>query len=243
MINNEIIIENLGNNIKIFTSKKFKFTMDTILLAHFSYPKNKENILEFCSGCGTIPLIWYRDGFKHHTTCIEIQSEACELFHNSIKINNLESNIEIINDNINHIIDYMPLEKFNQVTFNPPYFSATNSINSTIEYRNIARSDIVFNIDETIKICSKLLKNKGDMFLCYRPDRFCEVVNIMKKYSIEPKIVQIVQHNIYKRPKLILIKGTKNSNIGIQFLPTLTIYDENNKFTPTASNIYKYFAK
>ena len=78
---------------------KFKFSLDSILLAEFVELKaNTRSIVDFCTGNAPVPLI-LSTKTKADIIGVEIQSEIYELAQKSVKINDLEEEISKLSDN------------------------------------------------------------------------------------------------------------------------------------------------
>src|SRR5574344_209239 len=129
----------------------FKFSLDSILLAEFVERKNNvKKIVDFCTGNGAIPLI-LSTRMTSKIVGFEIQKKPSELAYNSVKTNNLEKQIKIVNANLNEVLEYILPETIDVVTCNPPYFkyNQTSLVNSKDE-KAIARHEIETNLDEII---------------------------------------------------------------------------------------------
>ena len=76
----------------------FNFSLDSVLLPNFiTINKNVQNILDIGCGNAPIPLI-LSTKTKAHITGVEIQKEVYNLAVESVKINNLEEQINIVNN-------------------------------------------------------------------------------------------------------------------------------------------------
>ena len=160
----------------------FKFSLDSILLADFvniNYTDKK--LLDLCTGNAPLPIILSKK--ISSISCVAIQNEVYNLAKESININNI-TNISLINDDIKNWQNYFSPSTFDIITCNPPYFkyNETSNINDNI-IKSIARHEIKITLEEIIEISSKLLKPKGKLNIVYRPDRFIELVNYLKKYN------------------------------------------------------------
>ena len=49
------------------------------------------------------------------------------------------------------------------------------------------------------------------MSIVHRPDRLVDIIELMRKYKIEPKKMRLVYSTIESEPTLVLIKGIKNA--------------------------------
>ena len=84
-------------------------------------------------------------------------------------------------------------ESFDLILSNPPYFKKidTSILNDNVVKSN-ARHEILINLEELIMISSKLLKNKGLFALVHRTERLPEIIELLKKYKLEPKIIRFI---------------------------------------------------
>ena len=88
-------------NLKIIQDNEmFNFSLDSVLLPNFiTINESTKNILDIGTGNAPIPLILSQKT-KAHITAIEIQKEVSDMAKETIKLNNLEKKITIINQDI-----------------------------------------------------------------------------------------------------------------------------------------------
>ena len=227
-------------NLKIVQDNEmFNFSLDSVLLPNFvTINKKITKILDIGCGNAPIPLI-LSTKTNAHITGVEIQKEVYDLALESIKINNKEDQISIINKDINDYYKEIETDSFDVITCNPPFFKyiETSNINKN-DYKTIARHEVKLNLRELFTIAKKLLKNNGVIAIVNRPERFVEVVEEMKKNNIEPKRVQFVYPKENKEANIMLIEGSKNGNPGLKILPPIYSHLDNGDYTDT---IKKYF--
>lgn len=230
------------DNLKIYQDdEKFKFSLDSVLLANFvSITKKTKRILDI--GCGNAPIsLILTTRTKALIDGVEIQNEISEMAIDSIKYNQLEGQIKIYNDDINNYYKNVESDFYDTIVCNPPYFKVShNSFYNKNECKTIARHEIYLTLENIFLIAKKILKNNGVISIVHRPERLCEILVMMKKYNIEPKKIQFVYPKINKEANIVLIEGVKNGSCGIKFLPPLFIYDENNKYT---KEVLQYFER
>lgn len=218
----------------------FCFSLDSVLLPNFvTINKSCSNILDIGCGNAPIPLILTKRT-SAKITGVEIQKNIFELAKESVKINKLENQINIINDDINNFYLNQETDIFDVITCNPPYFKLTDDSNlNDSNFKTIARHEKTLTLDQIFKIAKKLLKNNGNIAIVNRPERLVEIIEIMKQNNIEPKKVQFVYPKKNKNSNILLIEGTKNGKPGIKILPPLYAHDENGNYT---NEITKYFS-
>lgn len=220
-------------DIKIVQNKDyFNFSLDSVLLPNFvEITKKTSKILDMCTGNAPIPLI-----LSTKTTAkiyaIELQKEVYSLAEETIKINKLENQIKLINDNIKNLKKFFNTETFDIITCNPPYFKKKDgSIINENKVKSIARHEIEMELEDVMIISKALLKNEGTLVLVHRTERLIEIIELMKKHNIEPKRMRLIYPKVNTESNLVLIDGRKNGKDGLKILPPLYIHNEDNSYT------------
>ena len=215
----------------------FSFSIDSMILGYFATINKKvNNIVDFCTGNAPIPL-YLTLRTKAHITGIEIQKKVYELAVKSVKMNNKDNQISLLNEDLKGISSRIK-EKVDLVTCNPPFFklNETSNINKS-EYKTIARHEVKITLEECVQEASKLLSTGGYFSMVHRPDRLVEILEVMKKYKLEPKRLQFIYPKIDSEPNHILIEGIKDGNPGLKVLKPLIVY-ENGKWSKEILEIY-----
>lgn len=220
-------------DIKIVQNKDyFNFSLDSILLPNFvEITRKTKKILDMCTGNAPIPLILStKTDAKIYG--VELQKEVYDLAKETIKINNLDNQIELINDNIKNLKKIFNTETFDIITCNPPYFKKKDdSIINENKVKSIARHEIEMELEDVMIISKALLKNEGSLVLVHRTDRLIEIIELMKKHNIEPKRMRLIYPKINMESNLVLIDGRKNGKEGLKILPPLYIHNDDNSYT------------
>ncbi|MBP5445741.1 MAG: tRNA1(Val) (adenine(37)-N6)-methyltransferase [Acholeplasmatales bacterium] len=235
----EVINDLLGyDGLKIYQNPEmFSFSIDSMILGYFATINKKTNkIIDLCTGNAPIPL-YLTLRTKAHITGVEIQKKVYELGCKSVKINNKEESITLLNEDLKGISERLK-ETFDLVTCNPPFFKYEESSNiNKSEYKTIARHEVMVKLEDCILEASKLLSTGGYFAMVHRPDRLAEIFELMKKYKIEPKRLQFIYPKLDSEPNHILIEGIKDGRPGLKVLKPLIVY-ENGKWTKDILEIY-----
>ena len=220
-------------NIKIVQDKDyFNFSLDSVLLPNFvDITKKTKMILDMCTGNAPIPLI-LSTKTDAKIYAVELQKEVYNLAKETIKINKLDNQIVIINNNIKNLKKIFNTETFDIITCNPPYFKKKEDsiINENI-VKSIARHEIEMELEDVMLISKSLLKNEGSLVLVHRTDRLIEIIELMRKHNIEPKRMRLIYPKINTESNLVLIDGRKNGKKGLKILPPLYIHNDDNSYT------------
>ncbi len=229
-------------DIKIVQDKDyFNFSLDSVLLPNFvEIPKKTNKILDMCTGNAPIPLI-LSTKTNAKIYAVELQKEVFALAKETIKINNLDNQIELINDNIKNLKKIFNTETFDIITCNPPYFKKQDdSIINDNKVKSIARHEIEMELEDVMIISKALLKNEGSLVLVHRTERLIEIIELMKKHNIEPKRMRLIYPKVNTESNLVLIDGRKNGKGGLKILPPLYIHNDDNSYT---SEVLEMFGK
>ena len=232
-------IEPLGNGVKIYVSKSYHFSTDTILLADFSMPKSGKKCVDLGTGCGTIPLLWLKRDRSILVDAVELQKSACELAEKSVELNGFADNMRVINSDLRELRGTLGFGCYDVVACNPPYKQGGTGIKNPESAKLIARHESECTLGDICAAASKLLQFGGRFCVCHRPERLADVMESMREADIEPKRLRLVQQRKSKAPKLFLLEGRKSGNRGfLDVLPTLFIEDENGGFSDEMLAIY-----
>lgn len=205
-------------------SDYFKFSLDSMLLANFvNINMSDSKLLDFCTGNCPIPII-LSNSIKN-IVAFEVQKEIYELGNESLKLNNI-NNVKLINDDIKNIGNYYEEGYFDIITCNPPYFKVIDS--SRINDNNvkaIARHEILIKLEDIVSLAYKFLRDKGKLYIVYRPDRLMELLKLFDKYKFGVKKLQCCYNNSDSLSSMILIEAMKNGQDDLKILAPL--YTEN----------------
>ena len=229
------------NGFKVYQNTSwFSFSLDSVLLANFvNIKKNTNNIIDFCSGNAPIPLI-LSTKINNNIIGVEIQKEVYDLAKKSIKINDLDSRIEMLNMDIKQLVNIYETDTFDLITCNPPFFKVTegSKINDNI-IKSVARHEIKINLDDIFSISRKLLRNNGSICMVHRTDRLIDIITAMKNNNIEPKRIRLVYPKVNSESNIVLIEGVKNGNPGLKILPPLYVHDDNGEYLDEVKNMFE----
>ncbi len=237
---NERIDDLEFKGLKIIQNEKgFCFGMDSVLLSDFAKNmKNNSTVLDLGTGTGIIPILLCGKTNLKKVIGIEIQQDVANMAKRSSQLNNLQDRFEVVNTNIIDLKNIYEKQSFDVIVTNPPYKKENTGITNENEAKLISRHEITANLEDFISISKDLLKDKGEFYMVHRPERLVDILSLMRKYKIEPKILKFVSPNKNKEPNLILIKGIKNANSFLKVEKNLYVYNEDGKYTNEILKIY-----
>lgn len=238
----ETVIDLLEKGMKIIQrADHFSFSIDSLLVAEFAtITRTTKNIIDLGTGNGVIPLFLSKRT-KANIIGVEIQKISSELAQRNIELNGLEERIKIVNDDMKNWKNYFKKGSFDLVVTNPPFFKfhGEDKQLNDLDQLSLARHEITINLDSLLETASSLLKDKGYFVMVHRVDRLIDIIETMKKYSIEPKRIQFCYTKLEKEGKILLIEGVKNGNSGLRVLPPLIAHNEDGSYSDMILEMFK----
>lgn len=228
-----------GEKLKIIQSDSvFAYSLDAVLLAAFTYvPINKGRILDLGTGNGAIPLL-LSQRTKGPIIGLEIQEKLADMARRSVKLNQLEAQIEIITGDLREAQPALKQSFYEVVTCNPPYFNTPEETDRNIsEHLTIARHEVTCTLEDVIKAAKLYVKPGGKVSIVHRPERLVDIITLFRKYQIEPKRLRFVYPKQNKEANALLIEGIRDGQPGLKMLPPLYIYNADDTYTAEARKI------
>ena len=232
-------IDNLHrNNYKIIQNeKKFCFGLDAVLLSHFAKAKKGDKVFDIGTGNAIIPILMEAKTTGCKFFAIDIQEDIVDIARRSVFLNKLEDKIFVEHLDIKNVFEKFNKNSFNVVVTNPPYMKNAGFINNPSP-KAIARHEISCTLQDIIQFASSLLISQGAFYMVHRAERLADIMQFLREFRLEPKLIQFVQPYENKAPNLVLIKAVKNGKNLLKILPNLIIYNKDNKYTKKVYEIY-----
>ena len=211
-----------------------RFGMDAVLLSNFIKAKPHQNVVDLGTGTGILSILVSAKTDVKSITGLEIQPDIAGMAQRSIDGNNLNQRISIIKGDIKEAVSIFGAATCDIVVTNPPYTKVGSGRINNLNSKAISKHEICCSLTDVLTSSSAILKPQGEFYMVHRPERLTDILAGMRKVRIEPKILRMVCPYQGKAPSLILIKGLKNGNPGLNIMPDLIIYDEYGKYTKEA---------
>ena len=227
-------------DLKIIQNKNgFCFGIDSVLLSDFAKEiRNGSKGLDLGTGTGILGILLCGKTKLSKIYGIEIQEDVAEMAKRSVMLNNLENRFEILNEDIKKINNIFEKESFDFIVINPPYKKTNTGGTNENEKKLISRHEITATLEDFIEISSKMLKDKGTIYMVHRPERLADILCELRNKKLEPKEIRMVYPNKEKEPNLLLIKATKNGGKFLKVDRPLFVYNENGEYTEEILKIY-----
>ena len=236
---NERIDDLQRNNYRIIQDpERFCFGMDAVLLSGFAKAKEGDHVIDLGTGTGIIPILMEAKTKASNLVGLEIQPESADMAQRSVELNHLEKKIRIVTGDIREASSIFGAATFDVVTSNPPYMTEHHGITNEKSPKAIARHELLCTLEDVICQAAKLLRPGGSFYMVHRPFRLAEIMNVLTKYRLEPKRMQLVYPYIDREPNMVLIEALKGGNSRVTVEPPLIVYKEPGVYTENILKIY-----
>lgn len=217
----------------------FCFGVDSVLLSDFAKEIKKNSlVVDIGTGTGIVGILLCGKTNLKKIYGVEIQKDVAEIAKRNVKLNYLENRFEIINCDINNIFEILQTNSIDCVVTNPPYKKANSGVKNEDEKQMISRHEVKCTLEDIIEKSSKLLKDKGEFYMVHRAERLVDIMELLRKYRLEPKNIRFVHPKQNEKPNLILVKAIKFANPFLKIDKPLVIYDENGNYTEEINSVY-----
>lgn len=222
----------------IQSDEVFSFSMDAVLLSRFASLPRRGRILDMCTGNGVIPIL-----LSVRTEAviegIEIQERLAEMARRSVKLNGLEDRITIRNGDLREFAAEVGRQSvYDAITVNPPYMPLQSGDRKLNEHHAAARHEVHGSLEEIIVSAMRLLRPGGKLFMVHRPQRLGEILTLLRKYRLEPKVLRFVHPRLNMEANMVLIEALRDGKPDIRLKAPLIVYEENGNYTSELMEIY-----
>ncbi|PAB58087.1 tRNA1(Val) (adenine(37)-N6)-methyltransferase [Anaeromicrobium sediminis] len=218
--------------------KGFCFGIDAVLLSNFAQVKTNSKVMDLGTGTGIIPILLAGKTDAKEIVGIEIQEEVANMANRSVKLNNLEDRVKILNEDLKEIPSKVENYTFDVVVSNPPYMNSGGGLLNPESMKAISRHEVKCNLEDVIYTAFKMLKDRGSFYMIHRPHRLVDIIYLCRKYKLEPKRIRFIHPNKNKKPNIFLIECTKYGRPELKFMDPLYVYTEDGQYTEEIHNIY-----
>jgi tRNA1Val (adenine37-N6)-methyltransferase len=236
-------LDRINEHISIYQyTEGFSYGTDAVLAAAFCRIKRGQKGADLGTGTGIIPILLCHHKAPSQIFAFEIQKDYALLAEENAELCGFSDRIKVICDNIEGITpSYMRQygeEALDFVVSNPPYMKITSGALGLSERKIAARHEKWSDINGFARAAANLLKNGGDFYTVYRPDRLCDLICALRENSLEPKEMVFVKSFEKSEPCLVLVRSRKCAESSVK-LSEFIIYREKDVYTEEMERVYR----
>lgn len=238
---NERVDSFLSGRLNIIQSPDyFNLSVDALLLADFiKLPKHTNfKYIDFCSGNGAVPLL-LSQRTEAHLTGIEIQEALVDMAQRSAIYNKIEDRLNFIQGDLKEFVTSSG-EQYDLVSCNPPYFLVEdNHTVHSLSSHAIARHEIMLSMDDWVQKASKIMKDKGKLFIVHRPNRLDDLITTLLNYRFSINRLKFIYPKPNQDANGVLIEAIYGGGYrGTRVETPIIVHNEDNTYTDDLKVIY-----
>lgn len=216
---------------------QFCFSMDSVLLAHFTFIRPIDRYADLGTGTGVIAILMAAMGARD-ITGFEINPIQADLARRNVAGNHLEKWIRIVETDYRDPRKLFPMGYFSSIVCNPPYRAlGTGEMNSS-EGIALGSYEINATLKDVFHTTHYLLKYGGRLTMVHRADRLADIIAIGREFNMEPKKMRFVYARQEKTASRVLIEFKYGGHPELTVEPPLVLHNKNGSYTDEVRRIY-----
>ncbi|MBU2261752.1 MAG: methyltransferase [Proteobacteria bacterium] len=236
----ETVDEILGGRLRIIQKKDgYRFSIDSLLLAHFACVHEDDSLIDLGTGSGIVAMILARRRRCRRIVGIDIQEELVAMAKRSVVLNGLEGRVEIRRGDIRRPESLCAPGAFDAAVFNPPYRRLRSGRMNPDPEKAVARHEIEGAVGYFLAAAGYALREGGRACAIYPSARMVEIVSQMRSRRIEPKRLRMVHSRPGARGVFVLAEGVKGGREELAVEPPLYIYGEAGGYSPEMAAVFR----
>lgn len=229
----------LDGRLRIIQKKSgYRFSIDALLLAHFTILQEEDDLIDLGTGSGIVALILAQRFRCGRVLGIEIQEDLAETARRNVLLNGLDGRIEIRRGDVRCPELLCNPQTFSAAVCNPPYRRLRSGRTNPDPERAVARHEMAGTVDDFLAAAVHALRPKGRFRLIYPATRTVQLLTKMRDRRVEPKRLRMV----YSRPGdsavFVLVEGVKGGREGLSVLRPLFIHEKAGGYTREMAEIF-----
>ena len=174
--------------LKCFQHKDgYRFSVDAVLLAHFSAPHRRERVLDLGCGCGVVALVMAFRDTNIHIDCLELQAGLACLAARNISENGFADRVAVIEGDMRDCVELFDGRVYDRVVCNPPYRRRDGSRLNRDPEQAAARHELTADLEVVIGAASIGLGIGGRLDLIYPASRSANLLPALPTVPLSRK--------------------------------------------------------
>ncbi|MDP2838480.1 MAG: methyltransferase [Syntrophales bacterium] len=230
----------LVGRLRVIQRKRgYRFSLDALLIAHFTDLRNGDDLIDLGTGSGIIALILAQRFHCGRVLGIEIQDELVAIAKRNVVLNGLAGRIEIRRGDVRCPETFCGPQSFSAAVFNPPYRRLRSGRTNSDPEKAVARHEIEGTVADFLTAAVYALRPEGRLYAIYPVVRMVELIARMRERRIEPKRLRLVHSRPDGGGGFVLVEGVKGGREGLNVAPPLFIYQAGGGYTPEMAEIFR----
>lgn len=173
-----------------------RYSIDSVILAHFARPRAGDIVYDCCSGMGIVALMMAAREPQAVITGLELQPALVALARQSARRNGAAEGQLCFRESDLRRPEKDLAGRADLITANPPFYKIGHGADNVNDERSIARHEYTLEPTALCRAAAYYLRQRGRFVMIHRAARMAELIAVCRAERLNPTLLQ----PIYPRP-------------------------------------------
>lgn len=238
--NEETMDDLILGGLKIIQPRQgYRFSIDSILLAHFPDLQGRPRVFDLGTGNGVIALLLAQRHPEAQIVGVDIQEQMAARARRSVVLNRLQEQITIYHTDLREIAVGWEAEQADLVVSNPPFWKVGQGKISQDPEQAVARHELMVTLSQIIAAGKYLLKPGGRLALILPAYRLGETLEEIRQQGLAPYRLRMVHPLINRDAGHFMLEALRGRSVDLKILPPLIIYEHPGVYGEELTRLYR----
>lgn len=235
----------VGTGLKIIQARRgYRYSVDTILVAHAADPKPGERILDLGAGTGALTLLLAAKAPACRIVGLEVQEAMADRARRAVHLNGCEGRIAIVSGDLRRPGACLLQGAFDLVVSAPPYWPAGSGLLSPVPEAAAARHEILCTLEEVVAAAAYALAPRGRFWIIHRAARLTDLTAALDAHGLHLTQLRPVHSRAEGPATFVLARAARGGRPRHTLLPPLVLYSGPGRtFSPALQAIHAAFGR
>ncbi|GMV38897.1 MAG: tRNA1(Val) (adenine(37)-N6)-methyltransferase [Myxococcales bacterium] len=177
----------------------YRFALDSLLLALFSWGAPGGRVLDLGTGSGIVALLMERSPGVRSVVGLELQPRMADIARRNAALAGVTDRVTVVDGDLREARAALAQAAYDQVVANPPYHRLGGGRVNEHPERAIARHEVTATVDDVLAAAEWSIRGRGPIRLIYPVLRLQDVVTALSRHRLVLARLRMV-HPLPDRP-------------------------------------------